>query len=980
VGERDPSAPDDVEPLVVLDDEADLAALPAAPALSSAAQEYLRAQGITDERTWAAFRLEHVDAATQARFGFGGQWRLRPEHGISIPTFDPRDPGTITGIIRQCYGQNQHRFVTDPVGLAGPADLAHLPRVVLTTAPLTAMRLHQDGVLDVALVEDLAALAPLRPWLAEREVILAVHKLASVAPMRTALGPQGDAAQVVMLAMAGGMSASVRAILGAVPPPPPAPAPPISLHLLRDLHRSSEGRLQTAAGLDALRAADLADPDLVLAYRIGYLPDTIHSSLTAEQKRSMSGKHIGNVLVIPAFDAAGVVVDLVTVQARTMGHVTLSLWDEPRGLCAPVLTTAHDHLVVTDMPRWLGRLWRQRVPTLLLRGAANARQEAQRIAAGGVRLVNVRGRDAVADIKGALRAAGITVGVDQAATGVTMSYPLTTATRPDEVAPSVPESVLSALTATVPVPVPVPEIPAAQPPEPAQAPATPAVASAPASPAAPRLELVSHDVATELAIFRFGAVTYRVQIPWGASTTVAVVVERGDRRQRDRLDLAVVAQRLRFASCAASRVSVTPAEIATALALLLPALQELAAPVEPVRPSPVTAGLLTIADQTTGLAALRDPDLLPQVVADLGALGCVGDPDAVAMVWLAAISRLGEEPLWLVLTAATASERFPALDLLATITPPEHLVHVSRLTDQALFNAAPDALRHKLLLLDDAAAISPSVATALRILHARGSLSGTQVERDPIQGSWRTRFVAAHGPISVITATAGTVPELMSQHMVAVPMDEHPDHALAAQRQRVASPRQRTAAASVTRLHHLQRLLEPKPVIVPAEERIDLPPPVARHRILRDACFSLIAASAILHQHQRLSADGHLVATAADIATATRLVMPLAARYLDDLSPRAHLLLTALRPLGSVEFTMDEVAQRTPSWPRTTRRRALDDLLDADCVAPLRGHQGQRRAYRLLSTTYDAGSSELGHLATPGHGLWPSANPQVANG
>jgi hypothetical protein len=988
---------------------------------------YLRSQGITSEATWDAFRLDQVADADLHRLLTPTQIRQLRLGGIWLPTFDPREPATIAGLVRLTPAQNQHRCIGTIAGIAGPCDLDRYDRVVLVTNPLVGMRLHQAGLHDVAIVEEAAALVALRPWLARRRVIIATHKQVTAAAVRSALGEHGQDAEVVILAMEGDFSDPVRATLG-LRPRSAEDAPQITGLLLRDLHAAAERNLTSSAGMAALHAAGLDDPDLVRAYRLGYLPDDIRTALSNEARRALQGQGITNAIIIPAWDATGAVVDLLCLCAREGGPLAVSLFPQPRGLCAPVLTTAYDTLTITDTPRYLPRLWRSGHPVLLLRGIENAQNEAQRIAAGGVRWVDVQSRRSRTEIAVALASAGIGDERDRPVRGIAALIPAPSLA--EAMATIAPEVASQPDEAAVVEPAPVIAFPVSaaaaeevadddaddgddvddddvddnvvedgaievQPAKIAPAPPTSTATSSPPSsppvlvpaappvPVQPTLVLVSHNPASEEAVYRFGEVIYRAQIPWNENTQVDVSVERGGRQQRDRLDLAVAAKRLRFAACAGPRVGVPPAEIATALGLLLPALQDLVAPVEPRPVTPVTTGTLTVAEQATTLADLRAPDLLARCLADLRALGCGGDADALTLVWLASISRLSEDPVWVVLTAATASERFPILDVLATITPPDALLHVSRLTDQALFNIAPDALRHRLLLIDDAAIIPPSVATALRILHARGCLSGPQVERDPVQGQWRTRFVAAQGPISVITATAGEVPEAMRQDMVEVPMDESPEQALTAQRLRVAALRQRIAdTAAIARLQQRQLLLQPRPVLIPTEERIDLPPPVARHRVLRDACCSLIAASAILHQHQRLTADGHLVATADDIATATALVMPLAARYLDDLSPRAHTLLAALRSLGEAEFTMETVAERTPSWPRTTRRRALEELLRADCVVPLRGHQGQRRSYKLLATTYqyDPAQRQLGHLATLGHGMWPSANPETAHG
>jgi hypothetical protein len=107
---------------------------------------YLRREGI-DPATWAAFNCDRLPAPTGS--------------GILIPTRDPRTPDIIVGQIRIAAGQNKHRFITPPAGLAFADGFTSADRIVLTDHPLLAFRLHQMGVLGVALVEDPSVLPSL---------------------------------------------------------------------------------------------------------------------------------------------------------------------------------------------------------------------------------------------------------------------------------------------------------------------------------------------------------------------------------------------------------------------------------------------------------------------------------------------------------------------------------------------------------------------------------------------------------------------------------------------------------------------------------------------------------------------------------------------------------------------------------------------------------------------------------------------------
>lgn len=977
-----PPDADDQIPLVVLDDDADLAALAAAglPSLTAQAQDYLRSQGVTDERTWAAFRLGTVSDADLHRLLTSTQLRqLRPS-GIWLPTFDPHKPEVITGLIRLTPAQNQHRIMGTPTGLAGPADLDQRRRVVLVDNPLLALRLHERGVPGVAIVEDPAVLLPLTAWLAAREVVTITGAKKGDLLMPPGITPIGTGRICGKLEWA---PAATLALLGLDVADLRQPLTPLPLdpRVVCDLHAYAEGRLQTEAGMMALAALDCDEPDVLRAYRVGFLPADVRMALTEEQRRMLLGRELGGCLVLPAFDQQGAVVDLVVQQVCAGGSVSASLWDSPRGLCAPTLCTAFDHLAITTVPRWVGRLFRSVGPTLLLRGVANAQAEAARIAAGGVTHVELRCYTA-ADADGvaeALRAVGIMVRVvgDEArarpTAGRRKAVPATeeaaevaeadaVAAVTDLVEPPVPTVAQTAALVLVPVVAP-PAVPV---------PAEPSPAST-TCPPPPTLDLVSHDPQTEQAVFSYGPATYTVQVPWGTSSTVEVAMVVGSAKHRDRFDLAVAPQRLRFATAAGLRTKVSPADIAHALALILPAVRRL---VE-VKPAEVVAtpvAGMSSAERDTAMALLRDPALVEQFTAAFDSLGWVGEPDAKLVVLLAAISRLGEEPVWTALTAETTGERFPALGILAAITPPEHLLHVSRLTDNALFHGDADALHHKLLVLDDVGGVSSAVATALHVLHAQGVLSGTQVERDVVRGKMRTKQVQARGPLAVVTATATGIPAALAQHLVELAVDDSP-----AQAERLIAARQRKpvdAAPLVARLMNAQRLLRSLPVQVPGD--VAVPVVISRHRALHAPFFGLVAASALLHQHQRPVLDGRLVATAGDVALASRAVLPLVGQVVSGLGHRGQAALVALGRIGTSTCTVVELAKVMPDWSAMTVRRAIDDLVVAGCLVTERRRNGVQASYRLVSTPTSPG--DLFSFSPPFHATCEGPIREVVNG
>jgi hypothetical protein len=568
--------------------------------------------------------------------------------------------------------------------------------VVLTDNPLLALRLHQHGVSGIAIVEDPAVLVPLTAWLAERDVITITTAKHGHLPLPQGVVPVGtgritgalDHAPAATLALLGFDPGTLRQSATPLPMDPRLPG---------QLHTYAQRMLASADGQAALAQLGVDRPDVVNAYRIGYLPSDFRQALTDDQRRRLLGMTLGGCVVLPAFDAQGAVVDLVAIQACAQGHVRPSLWDAPRGVCAPVLGTACEHLCLTTVARWVGRLYAEVGPTALIRDVAHVAHDAARFAAGGVRRVEIRCyRVADADaIAAAMTNVGITARIVSDAMllrpGAAESLARHRAERETGEHGDVPGPlVFEATEPAVEAVATAVSVPPESPPHPAPLGSDLLTAGLlTAGPTAGPLTLLRHDAQTETAVFQHGDATYTVQLPLSGRTTVAVTLAVGTTQHRDRFDVAVAPQRLRFAAAAGRRVQRTPALIAADLESLLPLLLALndPAPAPAATSTPSPSGM-TEADHAAALTLLRSPDLLKNLLADLDALGWVGEDDAKRLCVLAAISRFSDEPVWAALTCEEAGERFPGLGIIAAITPPEHVVRLSRLTDSALCSTA----------------------------------------------------------------------------------------------------------------------------------------------------------------------------------------------------------------------------------------------------------------------------------------------------
>ncbi|MBA2480023.1 MAG: hypothetical protein H0V44_05120 [Planctomycetes bacterium] len=896
-------------------------------------QDYLIAAGVPDRRVWSEFHLgagsdqitaelTEGDWSALAVLGLvsppsrklGMAWAT----GMNLPTYDPRDPERVVGVVRLTPAQNHHRFITRHVGLACGADIASASRVVLADVPLLGLRLANYGVAGVAIVEDTAVLPPLVDWLHGRELVIAGFRSASRAAIRAALGPLGAHAQEVMVLPEierSPISSKELLGFGVVPK-----QEPLGLHLLRDLHRYARVRIGVGDGAAALRTLGIDDARFIETCSIGYLPPDYHRALSSDQQRIIGDRVPGHVLVVPALDADATVVDCMLVRVSD-GSVIPTVHDAPRGLIAARVATSYDAIIVVDSLQDAADLAVEgHRNVLLLRGTEDAKANAARIAASGVRAADVRCERQRPEIASLLRDAGIVIGPIAAEEPVVLAFPTLVVSNAS-----------------------VGAVPSAE-------------TSAVAEPAASPLILVDHDQRTEQATFSADDITYSCEVPWDERTRVGIRIVRGGHEHPDRIDLAEDAQRRRCASSAALRVGAAASVIETHLAQLHRGIRELVERASASSRSVAKLTSMSDTDRASALAFAKQPRLLDRIASDLDTLGWIGEDTAKRFTILAALSRLHDHPVWVSLTTSTDGDRSAGIDAITAITPPEHLIHVSRLTDNTFTYADPTSLRHKLLVIDDASAITAGVATALRVLRRRGAISAPRVERDPVRGDIRTTFVEIHGPIAVFTACSGEIDQRIQPLMVAVESDESPEHI-----ERILSDRRRRIAqapghldsqceALVARLRNFQRVLMARRVTVPFAERIQGFGTSPRARRDHETLLALIASHALLHQHQRPDLGGSVVATAEDFTVATALMQERLVIEQAELGQHARRLLLAITSAQVSSFTMQDLGRLLPEWNRHSFRNGLSELMALDYLVSPRGGRGAARIYHVTGS------------------------------
>jgi DNA primase len=448
---------------------------------------------------------------------------------------------------------------------------------------------------------------------------------------------------------------------------------------------------------------------------------------------------------------------------------------------------------------------------------------------------------------------------------------------------------------------------------------------------------------------------------------------RVDRFHVDTLDLYSARARTVFVKQAADELAAGEDVVKHDLGRVLLACERVAdeivrnaqAPQEP-------AVVLTEAEQAAALELLRAPDLVERIVADFGRVGMVGESTNCLVGYLAAVSRLLDRPLAVIVQSTSAAGKSALMDAVLGFVPGEERVQFSAMTGQSLFYMGEADLAHKVLAVAEEEG-AERAAYALKLLQSEGELSIASTGKDTASGRLVTHTYSVKGPTAIVlTTTSVDVDEELLNRCIVLTVDEDRAQTKAIHdRQRRAQTLDGLLASqdrdAVTKLHQdAQRLLAPVLVVNPFAERLSFADGRTRTRRDHPKYLTLIRAIALLHQHQRarktVTHDGRVVSfievEPCDVELANRLAGEVLGRSLDELPPGTRRLLDALDghvalraadgqvDRSMVRFTRRELREHL-GWGDTQLKVHLARLVDLELVLAHRAEHGPGFVYEL---------------------------------
>ena len=453
----------------------------------------------------------------------------------------------------------------------------------------------------------------------------------------------------------------------------------------------------------------------------------------------------------------------------------------------------------------------------------------------------------------------------------------------------------------------------------------------------------------------------------------------------DTLDLYAARARAMFLQQAASELGLDEAVLKTDLGRVLlkcetlqdEVIQDALIPREPAIPG------MTDAERHEALDLLQSPDLMARIVTDFDLCGVVGETTNKQVAYLAAVSRLLDRPLAVVIQSSSAAGKSSLMDAVLAFVPEEARTQYSAMTGQSLFYMGQTSLKHKILAIAEEAGASRA-SYALKLLQSEGELTIASTGTDPSTGNLITQEYRVEGPtMLMMTTTAIDLDEELMNRCLILSVDEEREqtrriHALQREKRTLAGMLRKQEKDTLHKTHqNAQRLLRALAVVNPYADRLTFLDDRTRTRRDHDKYLTLIDTITLLHQHQRAIKTAimhgrsmeYIEATLSDIASANRIAHEVLGRSLDELPPQTRRVLGMIVEYVTTRAATDKKRRADMRFTRGELRAAsgcgdtqlklhLARLAELEYLLVHRAERGQGYVYELL---YD------GDAATPMH-------------
>jgi len=358
-------------------------------------------------------------------------------------------------------------------------------------------------------------------------------------------------------------------------------------------------------------------------------------------------------------------------------------------------------------------------------------------------------------------------------------------------------------------------------------------------------------------IFTLDEITYRlyeVKEVFVNNLKVGIKAEYNGEKFPDRIDLYASRSRDGYARTVSSKFGIETKKVEKDLLAILDYLEG-----ERDRELALKNGAipsLTDAERVLGLSFLECETMFNEIASDMEVLGYVGEDLNKQLLYIAASTRLLDDPISVLILSQSASGKSLLVDTVEKLIPDNEVVSVTGLSDQALNYI--DDLTHKFLVFGEAEH-NETVEHQIREMLSSKELSRLVTIKDEKTGKMKSSIMKKKVLVSCVMSTTNhrMNPENMSRFFV-INADESGEQTRRiheAQRHKYSLSRlesKKSAVPEIVSKHKAaQRLLKKYAIVNPFAKYLDFPIEQMRTRRDHDRFLDLIAGVCFLRQYQK---------------------------------------------------------------------------------------------------------------------------------
>ncbi len=313
---------------------------------------------------------------------------------------------------------------------------------------------------------------------------------------------------------------------------------------------------------------------------------------------------------------------------------------------------------------------------------------------------------------------------------------------------------------------------------------------------------------------------------------------------------------------------------------------------------------LTEKQRKAAIDYLSAPDLLKRTCEDIGRSGVIGEKTNRLVMYICFTSRLRQMPLHIISFGASGTGKTYLQEKVAQLIPDEDILEITMISDNALYYVEKDALKHKLILIEDLEG-AENVLLTLRELMSKLRIS-KQVTIKDVNGKMKAGYLQVEGPVCVAsTTTKEKIYEDNANRSLLIYRDgssQQQEAIMDYQRHLSAGLVNETEQNNIKELFKdMQTVLRPLAVRNPYAPKLKIPPQVFKPLRSNAHYLQFIECITFYHQYQRpiktdpITKQQYIQTTLEDIAYANRLLRDVLLAKADELSGACRRFLEKLK-------------------------------------------------------------------------------------